>query len=302
MVKPDWFDAFFILRPTLFFPSWTFFLAGYLRGEGNSAYFLLVWIAAALGASFLLNQLSDSREDQANRKLLAHWSELLSHRFIISEIVILVIFVIAGGVIAGAELSFLLAMFFIVAGFMYNFPPIRLKARPILGIVSCSIGIWIGYLIGARAANVVYSEAVLPGLAYAIAGAAVSLLTHVPDLDGDQQTGVRTFPVVFGKKRTGLWALILVCISAFYAMAVQEYALAVAAIISLPFFITFYVNTKVSAAELAVKVAILSLAILIGFVWPPFLLMIGIYYFFSRWYHRERLGIDYPSFRSAAES
>ncbi|MBU1652164.1 UbiA family prenyltransferase [bacterium] len=302
MVKPDWFDAFFILRPTLFFPSWTFFLAGYTRGSGDAALFLMAWIAAALGASFLLNQLSDRREDQINRKLLSHWSDLLSYRFLAIELIVLITFVIAGGVVAGAELSFLLALFFIVAGFLYNFPPFRLKARPILGIVSCSVGIWIGYLMGARAAGLPYSTAAMSGLAYAIAGGAVSLLTHIPDLKGDQLTGASTFPVVFGKNKTGLWALILVAASVLFSLMVREYALCAAALVALPFFYRFWSSTTVAAAELAIKVAVFSLAVFIGFTWPPFLAMIAVYYLFARWYHRARLCIEYPSFKSATDA
>jgi len=181
MVKPAresfaaWFDAFFILRPTLFFPSWTFFLAGYSRGRGSGIVLLLVWLAAALGAAFLLNQ---------NEKLWPLWSDRVSSRMIHLELGLLILVVIVGGIWAGVELSGLLALFFLIAGIFYNFPPFRLKSRPILGIVACAAGVWIGYLIGARAADVSYGSAILWGLPYALAGAAVTLLTHVPDLDG----------------------------------------------------------------------------------------------------------------------
>ena len=293
-----WFDAFFILRPTLFFPSWTFFLAGYSRGRGSGIVLLLVWLAAALGAAFLLNQLADRREDRFNEKLWPLWGDRISNRMIHLELGVLIFMVIAGGIWAGLELSGLLALFFLIAGIFYNFPPFRLKSRPILGIVACAVGVWIGYLIGARAADVSYGSAILWGLPYALAGAAVTLLTHVPDLDGDRRGGARTFPAVYGLTLTGAWAAVLVIACALLALLFSDYILLAAAGVALPFFIRFLLLQNSEAAETAVKASVLSLAIAVGLTWAPFLLMIAAYYFFARWYHHRRLGLDYPSFRS----
>lgn len=298
MIKPDWFDAFFILRPTLFFPSWTFFLAGYSRGEGSGVAFILMWLAAALGTSFLLNQLSDRREDRLNDKLWPLWGELIPIRTIYVELAILILLTILGGIWAGPELSALLALFFLIAGVFYNFPPLRLKGRPLLGIAACAVGVWIGYLIGARAASVPFLRAISWGLPYALAGAAVSLLTHVPDLEGDRRAGVRTFPTVYGLRRTGMWAAGLVGLCIVLSWFFSDYVLFVASVISAPFFVRFSVQPSAERADLAVKISVLVLAITVGLTWPPFLAMIACYYLFSRWYHRRRLGLDYPSFRT----
>ncbi len=300
VLKPAWFDAFFILRPTLFFPSWTFFLAGYHKGAGTHPAPYLLWIAAALGASFLLNQLADRREDRINEKLLPRWEGLITERMIHAELALLIAAVIAGGCWAGVEITALLALFFLIAGVLYNFPPFRLKGRPVGGIVSCAVGIWIGFLIGARAAEVAYPEALLAGLPYALAGAAVSLLTHVPDLDGDRLSGARTFPLVYGLRNTGAWAVILVVAAASTAFAVRDGYLLAASLISLPFFIAFFIKNTAQRADFAVKIAVFSLAVLIGLTWLPFWFLMAGYYLFARWYHRRRLGLDYPSFRPGA--
>ncbi len=298
MIKPNWFDTLFILRPTLFFPSWTFFLAGYNRGEGPWPGLFLVWLGAAFGASFLLNQITDRKEDSLNEKLLPRWGDLISNRKIYFELGLLIVIIIIGAVLAGPELSGLLALFFLIAGVFYNFQPLRLKERPILGIASCAIGIWICFLIGARVVNVSYSIAILHGFPYAAAGVAVSLLTHIPDLRGDLKAKMRTFPAVYGKQKTALWALLFVILCVLFSAILSDYILLTAAIISLPFFLRFYYNGKKETAEFAVKISIFALALGIGLTWLPFLILIGLYYPFARWYHAKRLGLDYPRFRS----
>lgn len=298
-MKPGWFDAFFILRPTLFFPAWTAFLAGYHQGSGGAAgpapY--LVWLACASGAAFLINQLTDRREDSQNGKLLPLWGDLISARAVRCELSLLLAVTILGGIWVGWEISFWLALFFLIAGIFYNFPPLRLKSRPILGIVACAAGGHILFLIGARAAGVEFTAAVWHGIPYLFAGAAASLLTHVPDVDGDRESGVRTFASVYGLRATATWSAGLVLISLILSLLLADYVLLMAAMVSLPLFIRFYSRSTSEAAETAVKVAIFCLALTVGITWPAFLLMIALYYPFARWYHRARLGLEYPTFR-----
>ncbi|MCX6641242.1 MAG: UbiA family prenyltransferase [bacterium] len=302
VIKPVWFDPLFILRPTLFFPSWTFFLAGFARGQGTGTAWYIIWLAAALGASFLLNQVTDRKEDHANRKLLPLWAEKITLRMVRVEFFILVGLVVIGCVWVGPEISALLALFFVNAGILYNFPPFRLKARPVWGVLSCAIGIWNGYLIGARCADVAWLPALAYGLPYAFAGAAVSLLTSIPDLKGDIKAGVRTFAAVYGVRKTGGWAVGLVIVSALLSLYLVDFYLFAAALLSLPFFVRFSLVQSAAAAELAIKIAIFSLAVAIGITWLPFLAIMAFYYPFSRWYHRTRLGLDYPSFKPRAEA
>lgn len=298
MVKPRWFDALFILRPTLFFPAWTFFLAGTSRGQSSGTFFLMIWLAAAIGASFLLNQLSDRQEDRLNEKLLPLWGELISPRLIRMELILLSVGMIAGAIWAGIELTFLLVLYLIIAGFFYNFRPLRLKSQPIGGIACCAAGAWIIYLIGARASGVSFSESLLFGFPYAVAAAAVTLLTHVLDLKGDRQSGIRTFPAVYGFTKTGVVAVILVSLCIILSVFFRDYVLLAASLISLPFFIRYSWQRDSESAGIAVKIAVFSLAVAVSIIWLTFLGMIVFYYFFARWYHRHRLGLDYPSFRS----
>jgi 4-hydroxybenzoate polyprenyltransferase len=285
----------------LFFPAWTFLLAGYSRGEGSGQFLLLVWVGAALGASFLLNQIKDNVEDQLNSKLWPLWGSSISAKLIYAELAFLLAMVIIGGIWAGKELSGFLALYLVIAGVFYNFRPIRLKSRPILGVLACGSGAWIGYLIGARAAAIPFASSALSGLPYALAAMAVTLLTHVPDLEGDSSTGIKTFPVVYGLSLTGGCALALVLISAMASAALGDFLLLTVSLLSLPFFVRFYYKQSREAAQLSIKVSVFGLAVAVGTTWIPFLVMIALYYPFARWYHRARLGLDYPSFRTGPE-
>lgn len=300
-LKPAWFDAFFILRPTLFFPAWTAFLAGYHLGgaRGGRPLLFLLWLACASGASFLLNQLADRREDGHNGKLLPLWESSITPGMLRLELGVLGLATLTGGMWAGAEQSALLVLFFIIAGILYNFPPLRLKARPILGIASCSVGGLILFAMGARSGGVEFGAILLRGFPYMLAGAGASLLTHVPDLEGDRVCGVRTFVSSYGLRAAGGWAAGLVAAALLVSIWLKDFVLLSAAIISLPLFIRFFLKPSCEAAETAVKVAIFSLALAVGTTWPPLLLMIALYYPFARWYHRARLGLDYPTFKSS---
>jgi len=302
-IPPAWFDGFFILRPTLFFPAWTAFLAGFRLRDANapSPIPLLIWLAGATGAAFLLNQLVDRHEDTLNRKLLPLWDGLLSSRFIKAELGILGAGTILGGVWAGGELSALLTLFFIIAGYLYNVPPFRLKSRPFLGIAACSVGGSILFAMGARTGSSEFGAAFLLSLPYIFAGAAASLLTHVPDIEGDRQSGATTFASKYGLRATAMAALVMVAATLISALWLRDFVMLFAALVALPLFIRFYLNLNVEAAQTAVKSAIFSLAVAVGTTWIPLLAMIALYYPLARWYHRERLGLDYPSFKSTAK-
>jgi geranylgeranylglycerol-phosphate geranylgeranyltransferase len=299
-LNPGWFDALFILRPTLFFPAWTAFLVGFRQGQSppTSPVMYLLWLAVVSGAAFLLNQLTDHREDSHNGKLLPLWDDLISTRMLRLELTLLSLLAIVGCFGVGLELSGLLALFFLIAGIFYNYRPFRLKTQPVLGVVACTIGGVILFLIGARAAGALYQPLFITVLPYIAAGAAATLLTHVPDLNGDRTSGARTFPVVYGLRITGLTAVILVAISACLALWLKDYILLAAAGVSLPFYLRFFLLRTDEAAQTAVKVSVFSLAVTVGTTWLPFLVIIALYYPFARWYHRQRLGIEYPTFRT----
>ncbi len=264
--------------------------------------FFLCWLALASGSAFLINEWTDRREDHHNEKLLPLWGDCFSARSLKLELTLLIIATLGGAVYAGGELSGLLALFFIIAGVLYNFPPWRLKARPILGVAACGAGGVLLFLIGARSAGVAYSAALPASLPYFFAGCAVSLLTHVPDMEGDRACGIWTFPLRYSVRAAATLVLVLVVFALSAAILLEDWVMSAAALLSLPFFVRFYRRGTPAAAQTAVKIAVFSLAMAVALTWLPFLIIIVGYYFFARWYHRERLGLDYPSFRAREDA
>jgi len=153
-------------------------------------------------------------------------------------------------------------------------------------------------VMGARTGGAEFGTALLLSLPYIFAGAAASLLTHVPDIEGDRQSGATTFASKYGLRATAMTALGMVALAWISALWFHDFIMLVAALVALPVFIRFYRKRSAEAAQTAVKTAVFSLAFAVGLTWIPFLALMALYYPLARWYHRERLGLDYPSFRS----
>jgi len=152
-------DALFLLRPTLFFPVWTYFLAGLhagvkaAHGGVESVHSLPpLCIAAALsalmGSVFVLNQIEDAVTDRVNRKLflIANGAVSVRSAYIEATCLAVAAFVAAFWADFGLGLGFL--VLFLLAGIFYNYPPTRWKNHPIGGMVVNGIGGMLIYDIG----------------------------------------------------------------------------------------------------------------------------------------------------------
>ncbi len=304
-------DYLFLLRPTLFYPVWTFFLAGYKGGiqSGNeerlfifipstSLFCVMAGLTALMGSIFTLNQIQDEETDRANSKLF-----LLSNGIVTIRNAYWEAFLLAG---CGLILGFLtncwigcgFLILFVLSGFCYNFAPIRWKDRPIMGIVTNGIGGLIIYCLGWITGG---GESMLPirAVPYTLAGMAVFLNTTLPDMEGDQKTGKITFGVRYGLKRTVFWALILEILTVGFAVLFHDWLLFIPALIVLPLFILGAWKPTLSAVMRATKLSILVLTMMVCFYLPWYLVLVFFVYFSSRWYYRKRFRFDYPSLNSS---
>ena len=161
-------DYFFVLRPMLFFPGWTTLLAGYLISDKATLFFnlspikavpfleislLLLLSAAAMGTSFLLNQLKDIESDLENKKLFIISEGYISKQMAIAETVVLVMLALGLAVLFSRTVIWLTVGFIVLTGYLYNFKPFALKDAPLSSLIANSLMGWFAFALGWAAKN-----------------------------------------------------------------------------------------------------------------------------------------------------
>ena len=303
------FDYFFLLRPTLFYPIWTFFLAGVWGGKrfGIGAPDFthsmgLLWVALGLslimGGVFVLNQIQDIETDKANGKLFLLANGIIPVREAYWEAALMTISGLGLGLWIDIRVGLGFLILLILSGWLYNYPPMRWKDKPVMGIVTNATGGLVIYCLGWMSGG---GEGLIPlrVTAYTLAGAAVFLNTTLPDIDGDAKTDKITFGVRYGLEKTALWALILEAITISLAFLFRDWLLFIPGLIVFPLFIVGCVNRTMVDVLRATKFSVLALAVAICIFSPWYLLPVVFVFFFSKWYYKKRFNFDYPSFRSS---
>jgi len=297
-------DYFFLTRPILFYPIWTFFLAGWFGGthfSNSSNSFLNIPLAVIfqltilMGSIFIINQIQDVETDRLNGKLFLVANGIVSKRSAYLEAAIFASIAIVWGFLMSTIIGILFILLFILSGLLYNYSPFMWKNKPIMGLITNGTGGMLIYLIGWSAGG--GKGLPLLVLPYTFAGVSVYLNTTVPDIKGDKKAGKITFPVRFGVKSTALWALIFEAAVVVTSFFMREWILFIPALIAFPFFIMSVFDTSVSKIMLCTKLSIAALALSICVVAPYYLVLLVFIFFFSRWYYKKRFNFEYPSLR-----
>ena len=287
-------DYFFLLRPTLFFPLWTVLLAGrYNSGSESPIIQLLLYFAALMGASYAINQIVDKEGDEKNNKLffIAGGYIKSSHAMFYSGV--LIIFGSAGLLHLGISFGLLGFLFFFVTTVLYNMNPWRWKDKPILGIiVSVSAG-GMAFIFGCLPEFSL--TLLLKSLAYISAFGAVAIFAAVPDIEGDIESGKKTFAISFGPNATTLFAAMLCILSALIGWWTMDRLIFWPALLSSPFFIYTIFDKSKKSIVFTTKFAILLVSLAVGLRYPLYLALIVGYYFAARHYYAKRFNLVYPS-------
>lgn len=296
-----WLDPVFVLRPTLFFPCWTLFLAG-VRASYSGADIswwrivsAMAVMGAAMGVIYLINQLRDVGTDRINQKLPYFAKEMFSIRFAWWEAYLLILLSILGAAaISWVYLAIVVGALLITGG-MYNYPPFCWKDTPFGGIAASFGGGGLAFLAGAEAAGGLSWVVVLAAVPYLLAFTATSLWTAIPDISGDSAVGKITFPVRYGMT-SSLWlGGVGVAVAVILGFLLKDWVIGWAALISLILFIRALLIKQLESVMLAIKGSIFILSLLVGWYFPWYLVLMGFYYLLARWYHRGRFGLVYPS-------
>ncbi|MFQ5822441.1 MAG: UbiA family prenyltransferase [bacterium] len=311
-LKP--FDYIFVLRPTLFFPVWTVFLAGFFvqqkfsvaainttTNDVSTTYqdrdFLIVglFLTLLMGAVFILNQIRDRFTDHQNQKLFLIANGYLTPKAAFIEALILIAAAVICAFLFSNIMGFLFLIILIVTGIFYSFEPFSWKDKPILGLFTNILGAVLIFGGGWIIDGSVSQKLLLHALPYACAVAAVYLFTTLPDLQGDASSEKVTFGVKYGFKATVYLGLFFEILALFSSFRLNDEIIFYPAFFSLPFFVWAVVKLKINDVIRVIKYSILflSLTICIKFHFY-FFILVGVY-LISKIYYKLRFGIDYPN-------
>jgi len=302
-------DYLFMLRPTLFFPVWTMFLAGYVAavhitrfdswfeipGSGK-LWWLLLGITLIAGGTFILNQIKDISNDENNGKLFLLADGHISSKSAQIETVL----VITTGLLIGFTSNFWTGLMFlglgVIWGYLYNFRPFQWKGHPIMGLIANILGGLFCFAAGWTFTGPVNWQMVIQSLPYLLAFGAVTLLTMIPDRSGDQSDGKETFPVRYGVAYTTWLAAAFVVFAFLGGYYLRDWVITVPAAISMPFFVQSAVTETESASLKAIRFSVFFLSMMICAKLPLYFVLVLATFFLARYYYRERFDLNYPTF------
>jgi len=306
-------DYLFVLRPVLFLPVWTVFLAGYYTqgrkvtpmsdgiqaatpsGDRWLLLGVLAGLTAMMGGVFILNQLADVQTDRHNNKLFLIAHGYIPKPYALLEAILCVGLAFVVSYWVQVTLAWLFIVTFAVTGIGYSFKPLVWKDRPLAGLLTNACGALLIFSIGWQVSGQLSMATVHHAIPYVLAVAAVYLYTTLPDAAGDRDMGKKTFGVRYGFRATTLVGLLLEGAAGVAAIVVQDWVILIPAALSFPLFVRATVKQKLSDVVLAVKWPIAFLALGVGVHYPAYLLVLGLLYVFSRWYYRRRFGLRYPT-------
>ena len=308
------FDYFFVLRPTLFFPVWTISMAGYWAqarfgesaGVTNSVYYFfdmtfvitLGLFTLLMGGIFLLNQLEDIETDRLNNKLylIANGDISVRNARIETILVSAVPFLLA--VWKRPDLAIVMAAAFFVMGWLYSSRPFVLKDRPFGGILANALGGYIVFFFGWMVHGSADLNVIVYATPYILGMLAVYFFTTIPDKEGDAATRKITVAVKFSVKTVLIMGVISDALAIVVGLCTKDWVILVPSILILPFFADSAIRKSVDKVLKTNKFAALFLSLVICIRFPFYLLLITGLFFFSKWYYKARFDMNYPSFRT----
>jgi 4-hydroxybenzoate polyprenyltransferase len=292
-------DMFFLTRPVLIFTVWIFVLAGARTlsgapGEGSLT-LLLLQTFCIFGSAFIINQLHDREGDAANGKCGTLGQGLVDERQAQILAWILLLLGLVPAALLGGRNLLLTLLFFILGGVLYNKPPLAAKDRPLAGPLVMGACYAILILQGASLAGwVSLGRALLLEAPLVLAGVSISLLTMIPDREGDRRAGKRSFVVVHGVDRSWIAALALMVLAAALALLLGDRVVGLPALAAAALMLWGLLGAPESRAGQVARASILLQALALVPRWPLFGLLLLATWFGARSYYRRRFGLDYP--------
>ncbi len=296
-------DFLFAARPLLHLPVWSIYLVCFhyhqqLSGDsfGMMNLLMLVLLSLLVSGAYYLNQISDFRSDQLNDKLGFIQQGIIGPNQMWAAFFVCTIVPMA---IAPFYSAWILVVFaqLMLFGILYSVPPVSLMNRPLSGMfVNAYCFGWLVPLTVMPDINM--HNAGLLGwdnpLYFFLAVSAIHILTTIPDIEGDRESGKRTLGVILGERKAKLFGLLLLALSVWVAVESQHALLVYLSLISVIVVGASAVIPWPKLTLLAAKLPILLTTLLAGSFYPVYFLFIVVLIILTRVYYLRRFNLVYP--------
>ncbi|MBD3289838.1 hypothetical protein GF337_13615 [candidate division KSB1 bacterium] len=301
------FDYFFVLRPTLFFPVWTVFLANYhaklsfdeftpRTTEVFNPVIIGTLLTMLMGSAFIINQIKDIVSDKKNNKLFIIADGYIKKKDAIIEALILLSVAMILAFYLNFGIGIVLSSVFIVTGILYNLKPFEWKDKTFFAIIANFLGGITVASVGWISSGIADLRFLVYATPYGLGLLAVYFLTTLADIKGDAEAGKITIGVKYGFKISVFLALIFEVAAITMSFYLKDYILFIPALISLPLFVITAITQKLEDALRTIKFSVLFVSIAVCIKFPYYFIILVALFYFSKWYYKRRFNIDYPRF------
>lgn len=288
-------------------PLWALTLAGHYWAGADAGTYRFAWLPGGrillsllaysllMGSVYIANQVFDRDTDRVNKKLYLLAEGYVSLKAAWIEAFLLVLLSLSLSLLfpPGFRLFLLLSL---GLGILYSAPPFKFKGRPFLDILSNGLGYGcLAFMTGWLTQGEYRGEHLLKSLPYVLAVAAVFINTTVPDIEGDKRTGNITTGVFLGIRGTTLLALLAILGAVVASVLLGDWLCLIASGAATPLFAWAAVRGRVKPAMVAYQLGGGMLVLLLGVLFPWFLVLL-LLTFAALWvYHKMRFGLSYPA-------
>lgn len=299
-------DFVFLLRPAVMVPLWLFLVHGSRLASGPESVWsptllptvrtilALVSMSPMLGGAYILNQIADIETDRLNDKLFLLPRGIISVRAARFELAAVWVLALAAALALPVRFALVLAASLLLS-VTYSNRPVRAKTRAPLDLLWNAVGFGaLGAAAGWTASGGTLGAHALPAVAYVLAVAGITASTTIPDLEGDEATGLSTTVSKLGERATSLLTLILLGAALVVGVIAREPVAVLGPLLSLPGLVRAHVSGRRRDRTLGNQMSVGVFGLLVC-IWSPYLLvmLVGVFAV-SRAYYRTRFGISYP--------
>jgi len=292
-------DFVFAARPMLLLPVWSIYLVTYHFTNSPAhfdlrAFMILTAISLIMVGCHYINQIYDFQSDLINNKIGFLQKEFISKSEMVAGYLAVTMLGLTISIFQDFRF-FVLAISMVISGYFYSAPPLRLKDRPLWGLLANGIGY--GFLL--ILALPIYPDSNLLLLIslmvyFFLTVSAIYLLTIIIDRDGDKAARKNTLAVRFSDRN-------LIAFGSLMAMAASVIAgllglillMALSALSAVLFFFAL-AKPQMPVLFFTCKFPILLLSLLAGYYYPVYLVFMLVLIICCRLYYRKRFGIIYP--------